>query len=155
MFYPYEGYRSVTPLDAAKFQKMQKRSKLAKKNRKKRAGGQYLCTCGSNTRLKFQSKMIKNWSGHRGNAIITATGWFKYWIVFFVTSLHGWRTGQWNFISMFLLFVSLALSTPNFTLIGNTIIIRVWYIRTTKWAKVDAYAFSRISRRDRVGKKKV
>ena len=49
--------REIWPIQRAK--KTEAIKARPKKTKTKRAGGQYLCTCGSNTGSKFQSKMIK------------------------------------------------------------------------------------------------
>ena len=56
--------------------------------------------------------------GHRGDAIIIATTLFKYWNVIWPYLLMGVELGDETYIDVPL--VSLALSPPIFTLIGNT-----------------------------------
>ena len=130
-----------------KSKKIQKRSKPAKKKETKRAGGQYLCTCGSNTRVKYQSKMIKIGRG------ITVMPLLSLLLDLSIESSFGnisWWVANWamKLMPVFLLCLS---HCPRqfFTLIVNTDIYT-----NSVWKSWNFWVFSRISRRDRVGENK-
>ena len=79
--------KEIWPIPKAKNTKSIKASKKMQKNTK-RAGGQYLCTCGSNTGLKFQSKIIKI---GRGIAVMPLLSLLLD-LSIESSSLGGWRT---------------------------------------------------------------
>ena len=127
-----------------KIQKIQNRSKLAPKKKSKRAGGQYLCTCGSNAELKFQSKIIK--IGRDIAVMPLLPLLLDLSIEFWSYLLMNGELGSDTYIHVPL--VPLALSPPIFTLIGNTDIYtnslwKSWCF----WAFADASA--RSSRKQR------
>ena len=81
--------------DVTKTRKMQKKAHNLRKKGRKKPSFTIVCTCGSNTTLKFQIEILI-WAGHRRNAsfsILCRNHLTYIWNRALAASLGGWRIG--------------------------------------------------------------
>ena len=121
-----------------------------KKRRSSGAGFPFVCTFGSNTRLKFQIETRKIKRGIAVMPLVLITACSMYRNRFCVISLDAWRTGQCNrYRSSPCVFRTVY---TNFTLIGNNDFLKLlhkFYVKNVaknRWFWVSSDISTRSSR---------